>query len=287
LGLQKVSFKHGVASKACYCDFQILKFSNFQIQMSHGDMNLTLKVWRQKNKKTEGKIETYQVAGISPDMSFLEMFDVLNEQLIGEGKEPIAFDHDCREGICGMCSMYINGRPHGPKGGITTCQLHMRSFSDGDTIVVEPWRAKAFPVIKDLVVDRSAFDRIQAAGGFVSVNTGNAQDANSIPIAKEDADEAFAAAACIGCGACVAACQNASAMLFVSAKVSQFALLPQGQPERKMRVERMVAQMDEEGFGSCTNTGACSAECPKEISLEHIARLNREYLGAKLTSQGV
>lgn len=255
--------------------------------MSHGDMNLTLKVWRQKNKKTEGKIETYQVAGISPDMSFLEMFDVLNEQLIGEGKEPIAFDHDCREGICGMCSMYINGRPHGPKGGITTCQLHMRSFSDGDTIVVEPWRAKAFPVIKDLVVDRNAFDRIQAAGGFVSVNTGNAQDANSIPIAKEDADEAFAAAACIGCGACVAACQNASAMLFVSAKVSQFALLPQGQPERKMRVERMVAQMDEEGFGSCTNTGACSAECPKEISLEHIARLNREYLGAKLTSQGV
>lgn len=250
-------------------------------------MNLTLKVWRQKNKKSAGQIETYQLAGISPDMSFLEMFDVLNEQLINEGKVPIAFDHDCREGICGMCSMYINGRPHGPKDAVTTCQLHMRSFNDGDTIVVEPWRAKAFPVIKDLVVDRSAFDRIQAAGGFVSVNTGNAQDANSVPIPKDAADEAFGAAACIGCGACVAACKNASAMLFVSAKVSQFALLPQGQPERTMRVERMVAQMDEEGFGSCTNTGACSAECPKEISLEHIARLNREYLGAKISSDRV
>jgi succinate dehydrogenase / fumarate reductase iron-sulfur subunit len=255
--------------------------------MSAGNMNLTLKVWRQKNKKSAGQIETYQLAGISPDMSFLEMFDVLNEQLINEGKVPIAFDHDCREGICGMCSMYINGRPHGPKDAVTTCQLHMRSFNDGDTIVVEPWRAKAFPVIKDLVVDRSAFDRIQAAGGFVSVNTGNAQDANSVPIPKDAADEAFGAAACIGCGACVAACKNASAMLFVSAKVSQFALLPQGQPERTMRVERMVAQMDEEGFGSCTNTGACSAECPKEISLEHIARLNREYLGAKISSDRV
>lgn len=250
-------------------------------------MNLTLKVWRQKNKKTAGNIETYQLTGISPDMSFLEMFDVLNEQLINEGKVPIAFDHDCREGICGMCSMYINGRPHGPKDAVTTCQLHMRSFNDGDTIVVEPWRAKAFPVIKDLVVDRSAFDRIQAAGGYISVNTGNAQDANNLPIPKVAADEAFGAAACIGCGACVAACKNASAMLFVSAKVSQLALLPQGQPERTMRAERMVAQMDEEGFGSCTNTGACSAECPKEISLEHIARLNREYLGAKISSDRV
>ncbi len=250
-------------------------------------MNLTLKVWRQKNKKDSGRMATYQLAGISPDMSFLEMFDVLNEQLITEGQEPVAFDHDCREGICGACSMYINGRPHGPKGAITTCQLHMRSFSDGDTIVVEPWRAKAFPVIKDLVVDRSAFDRIQSAGGYISVNTGNAQDANSIPIPKERADEAFEAAACIGCGACVAACKNASAMLFVSAKVSQLALLPQGDPERKMRVERMVAQMDDEGFGACTNTGACAAECPKEISLEHIARLNREYLGAKITSERV
>ncbi len=252
-----------------------------------GNMNLTLKVWRQKNKKDLGRMATYQLTGISPDMSFLEMFDVLNEQLINEGQEPVAFDHDCREGICGACSMYINGRPHGPKGAVTTCQLHMRSFSDGDTIVVEPWRAKAFPVIKDLVVDRSAFDRIQSAGGYISVNTGNAQDANSIPISKDNADEAFEAAACIGCGACVAACKNASAMLFVSAKVSQLALLPQGQPERKMRVERMVAQMDDEGFGACTNTGACSAECPKEISLEHIARLNREYLGAKLTSERV
>jgi succinate dehydrogenase / fumarate reductase iron-sulfur subunit len=252
-----------------------------------GNMNLTLKVWRQKNKKTAGKIETYQLTGISPDMSFLEMFDVLNEQLINEGQQPIAFDHDCREGICGMCSMYINGRPHGPKDAVTTCQLHMRSFSDGDTIVVEPWRAKAFPIIKDLVVDRSAFDRIQAAGGYISVNTGNAQDANSLPIAKDAADEAFSAAACIGCGACVAACKNASAMLFVSAKVSQLSLLPQGQPERTMRAERMVAQMDEEGFGACTNTGACSAECPKEISLEHIARLNREYLGAKVSSDKI
>jgi succinate dehydrogenase / fumarate reductase, iron-sulfur subunit len=220
-------------------------------------------------------------------MSFLEMFDVLNERLISEGKEPVAFDHDCREGICGMCSMYINGEPHGPIKGVTTCQLHMRSFKDGDTIVVEPWRAQAFPVVKDLAVNRSAFDRIMSAGGYVSVNTGNARDANSLPISKTAADEAFSAAACIGCGACVAACKNASAMLFVSAKVSQLALLPQGQPERKMRAERMVAQMDAEGFGSCTNTGACSAECPKEISLEHIARLNREYLGAKLTSEAV
>jgi succinate dehydrogenase / fumarate reductase iron-sulfur subunit len=246
-------------------------------------MNLTLKVWKQKNKNEKGRFETYDAKGISPDMSFLEMFDVINEQLISSGKEPIAFDHDCREGICGMCSMYINGRPHGPKQGITTCQLHMRSFKDGDTIVVEPWRSAAFPVIKDLAVDRSSFDRIMAAGGFVSVNTGNAKDANNILINKDDADGAFNAAACIGCGACVAACKNASAMLFVSAKVSQLALLPQGQIERKSRVLNMVKQMDEEGFGNCTNTGACEAECPKSISLENIARMNREYLGASLT----
>ncbi|WP_229250855.1 succinate dehydrogenase/fumarate reductase iron-sulfur subunit [Emticicia aquatilis] len=246
-------------------------------------MTINLKVWRQKNSRTAGNLETYEVKGVSEDMSFLEMFDVLNEQLVSEGKEPIAFDHDCREGICGMCSMYINGRPHGPLQGVTTCQLHMRSFKDGDTIVVEPWRATAFPVIKDLVVDRSAFDRIIASGGFVSVNTGNAQDGNSIPVPKNEADKAFSAAACIGCGACVAACKNASAMLFVSAKVSQLALLPQGQAERQDRALNMVAQMDTEGFGSCTNTGACAAECPKEISLENIARLNREYLGASLT----
>ena len=251
--------------------------------MSHGNMNLTLKVWKQKNKNEKGRFETYDAKGISPDMSFLEMFDVVNEQLISSGKEPIAFDHDCREGICGMCSMYINGRPHGPKQGVTTCQLHMRSFKDGDTIVVEPWRSAAFPVIKDLAVDRSSFDRIMAAGGFVSVNTGNAKDANNILINKDDADHAFNAAACIGCGACVAACKNASAMLFVSAKVSQLALLPQGQIESKSRVLNMVKQMDEEGFGNCTNTGACEAECPNSISLENIARMNREYLGASLT----
>lgn len=255
--------------------------------MSAENMSLTLKVWRQKNKDSEGSLETYALEGISPDMSFLEMFDILNEQLIHENKEPIAFDHDCREGICGSCSMHINGRPHGPLTGVATCQLHMRSFSDGDTIVVEPWRAVAFPVMKDLVVDRSAFDRIISAGGFVSVNTGNARDANSLPVPKENADEAFMAAACIGCGACVAACKNASAMLFTSAKISQLALLPQGQAERKLRAEKMVAQMDSEGFGACTNTGACSAECPKEISMENIARMNREYLGAKLTSSRV
>lgn len=253
--------------------------------MSHGDMNLTLKIWRQKNSDSKGAFETYPIGGISPDMSFLEMVDVLNEKLIVEGKEPVAFDHDCREGICGMCSMYINGRPHGPKNAVTTCQLHMRSFKSGDTIVIEPWRAAAFPVIKDLAVDRSSFDRIMAAGGYVSVNTGNAQDANSLPISKDDADESFTSAACIGCGACVAACKNASAMLFLSAKVSQYALLPQGQPERKDRVLKMVAQMEEEGFGSCTNTGACEAECPKSISLSNIARLNREYLGAALSSK--
>jgi succinate dehydrogenase / fumarate reductase, iron-sulfur subunit len=249
------------------------------------NLNLNLKVWRQKNAEDKGGFQEYKVKDISTDMSFLEMFDVLNEKLIVEGGDPIAFDHDCREGICGSCSMFINGRPHGPKQGVTTCQLHMRSFNDGETIVVEPWRASAFPVIKDLVVNRSAFDRIISAGGFVSVNTGNAQDANSILIPKVDADESFAAAACIGCGACVAACKNASAMLFVSAKVSQFALLPQGQPERKQRVLDMVAHMDEEGFGACTNTGACSAECPKEISLTHIARMNRDYLTAELSTE--
>jgi succinate dehydrogenase / fumarate reductase iron-sulfur subunit len=255
--------------------------------MSAENMNLTLKVWRQKNKNSEGNFESYSLEKISPDMSFLEMFDVLNEQLVHDNKEPIAFDHDCREGICGSCSMHINGRPHGPLKGVATCQLHMRSFNDGDTITVEPWRASAFPVMKDLVVDRAAFDRIISAGGFVSVNTGNAQDANSLPIAKDDADQAFMAAACIGCGACVAACKNASAMLFTSAKISQLSLLPQGQAERKIRAEKMVAQMDSEGFGACTNTGACSAECPKEISMENIARMNREYLGAKITSSRV
>jgi succinate dehydrogenase / fumarate reductase iron-sulfur subunit len=245
-------------------------------------MNLTLNVWRQKNSNDKGGFVTYKVNDISPDMSFLEMFDVLNERLINEGQEPIAFDHDCREGICGMCSMHINGRAHGPWQGTTTCQLHMRAFKDGDTITVEPWRASAFPVIKDLVVDRTAFDKIQAAGGFVSVNTGNAQDANCLPVPKTDADDAFAAAACIGCGACVAACKNSSAMLFVSAKVSQFALLPQGQPERTDRVLNMVKEMDALGFGNCTNTGSCEAECPKEISLENIARMNREFLIATL-----
>ncbi len=248
-------------------------------------MKVTLKVWRQKDQNAKGSLETHQVSEVSPDMSFLEMFDVLNDKLICEGKDPIAFDHDCREGICGMCSMYINGQPHGPLQGVTTCQLHMRSFKDGDTIVVEPWRAKAFPVIKDLVVDRSAFDRIISAGGFVSVNTGNAQDANSLPIGKEDADMAFASATCIGCGACVAACKNASAMLFVSAKVSQFALLPQGQPERHSRVLNMVAQMDSEGFGNCTNTGACEAECPKGISISNIARMNRDFLNAAVVEE--
>lgn len=253
--------------------------------MSKDNMKINLKVWRQKNTSAKGEFKTYNVDHVSPDMSFLEMFDVLNEDLINKGDEPIAFDHDCREGICGMCSMYINGQPHGPLPGVTTCQLHMRSFSDGDTIVVEPWRAKAFPVIKDLSTNRSAFDRIMAAGGFVSVNTGNAQDANSLPISKEDADEAFMSAACIGCGACVAACKNASAMLFVSAKVTQLAMLPQGQPEAKKRVLAMVNQMDAEGFGSCTNTGACSAECPKGISLGNIAKMNREYISAALTGK--
>lgn len=253
--------------------------------MEHYNMNLTLKVWKQKNTNASGSFETYQVKNISSEMSFLEMFDVLNEQLILEGKEPIAFDHDCREGICGMCSMYINGRAHGPWEKNTTCQLHMRAFKDGDSIVVEPWRSKAFPVIKDLMVNRSAFDRIIQAGGYISVNTGNAQDANALPIDKKNADDAFMAAACIGCGACVAACKNSSAMLFVSAKVSQLALLPQGRPERESRVLNMVAQMDKEAFGNCTNTYACEAECPKGISVSNIARLNREYLSASLSTE--
>jgi succinate dehydrogenase / fumarate reductase iron-sulfur subunit len=244
-------------------------------------MNLTLKIWRQKNASEKGQMSDYTLGNVSPDMSFLEMLDVLNQELIEKGEEPVAFDHDCREGICGTCSLYINGRAHGPGTRITACQLHMRSFKDGDTIYIEPWRAKAFPIVKDLIVDRSAFDRIQQAGGFISVNTsGNTQDANSIPIEKEHADKAFDAATCIGCGACVATCKNSSAMLFVGAKVSQFALLPQGQVEATDRVLNMVKQMDEEGFGNCTNTGACEVECPKGISLENIARMNQEYLKA-------
>jgi|TARA_B110000914_G_scaffold182284_1_gene164961 succinate dehydrogenase / fumarate reductase iron-sulfur subunit len=244
-------------------------------------MNLTLKIWRQANATTKGEMVTYPIENVSPDMSFLEMMDVLNEQLINKGIDPVAFDHDCREGICGMCSMYINGEAHGPDRLVTTCQLHMRKFKDGETITIEPFRANAFPVVKDLAVDRSAFDRIQHAGGFVSVNTsGNTQDANNIPIDKHDADKAFDAATCIGCGACVASCKNASAMLFVSAKVSQYALLPQGKVEATDRVLNMVKQMDDEGFGNCTNTGACEVECPKGISLENIARMNREYLFA-------
>lgn len=253
--------------------------------MEHKNINLKLKVWRQKNSNDNGTFETYDAKNISTEMSFLEMFDVLNEDLIKEGKDPIAFDHDCREGICGMCSMYIDGRPHGPWTANTTCQLHMRAFNDGDTVVVEPWRAKAFPVIKDLMVDRSAFDRIVQAGGYVSVNTGNAVDGNALPIEKDKADASFAAAMCIGCGACVAACKNSSAMLFTSAKVSHLALLPQGEPERQTRVLNMVAQMDKEGFGACTNTGACEAVCPKEISISNIARMNSEYLSASLNSE--
>lgn len=247
------------------------------------NINITLKIWRQKDSKAKGQLETYKLNDVSTASSFLEMLDQLNEQLINEGTEPIAFDHDCREGICGMCSLFINGRAHGPDSGVTTCQLHIRMFNDGDTVFVEPWRSRAFPVIKDLVVDRSAFDRIQQAGGFVSVNTsGNTIDANATPIPKEDADKAFMAAACIGCGACVATCKNGSAMLFVGAKVSQYALLPQGKVEATTRVLNMVRQMDEEGFGNCTNTGACEVECPKGISLENIARMNREYLVASV-----
>lgn len=246
-------------------------------------MNLTLKIWRQKDSNTKGQMVDYKVTEISEHMSFLEMMDVLNEQLVNSGEEPVAFDHDCREGICGMCSMYINGEAHGPDRGVTTCQLHMRMFKDGDTITIEPFRAAAFPVLKDLVVDRSAFERIQQAGGYISVNTsGNTQDANNIPISKHAADEAMDAATCIGCGACVATCKNSSAMLFVGAKVSQYALLPQGQVEAADRVQNMVAQMDLEGFGNCTNTGACEVECPKGISLENIARMNRELMKASL-----
>ena len=245
-------------------------------------MKLTLKVWRQKNAENKGEFKTYQMDHVSEDMSFLEMFDVLNDDLVRKGEDTVAFDHDCREGICGMCSMYINGRPHGPLKGTTTCQLHMRHFKDGETITVEPWRATAFPIVKDLMVDRSAFDRVIQAGGYVSINTGNPVDANSILIPKIDADKAFDAASCIGCGACVATCKNASAMLFVSAKVSQLALLPQGQPERHMRVKKMVEIMDAEGFGNCTNTGACEVECPKGISLENIARMNRDFLVANV-----
>jgi succinate dehydrogenase / fumarate reductase, iron-sulfur subunit len=248
-------------------------------------MKLILKIWRQKGPQDAGRIVDYPVDNISPDMSFLEMLDVLNDHLVEKGEEPVAFDHDCREGICGACSLYINGRAHGPNYAVTTCQLHMRSFKDGDTVFIEPWRSKGFPVIKDLVVDRSAFDRIIQAGGFVSVNTGGAQDANCIPVNKDDADKAFAAATCIGCGACVASCKNSSAMLFVAAKVSQLALLPQGQVEAKQRVLNMVNQMDAEGFGNCTNTGACEVECPKSISLENIARMNREYLKASVKSE--
>jgi succinate dehydrogenase / fumarate reductase iron-sulfur subunit len=245
-------------------------------------LNLTLKVWRQKNTNDKGKFETHQLKNVDTHMSFLEMMDVLNESLISDNIEPVAFDHDCREGICGMCSMVINGRPHGPQKGTTTCQLHMWHFNNNDTIVIEPWRAKAFPVVKDLVVDRSSFDRIIQSGGYVSVNTGSAPDGNSIPISKEVAENAFDAAACIGCGACVAVCKNASASLFTSAKIAQLSYLPQGQPEREERVVSMVGQMDEEGFGHCTNTGACQAECPKEISIEYIRKMNVEYHKANI-----
>ena len=249
-------------------------------------MNSTLKIWRQKNSKAKGVVETHKLNDVSPDSSFLEMLDVLNEGLVEKGVEPVAFDHDCREGICGMCSLYINGEAHGPDRKVTTCQLHMRMFKDGETITIEPFRSAAFPVVKDLVVDRSSFDRIQQAGGYVSVNTsGNTQDANALPIPKVDADKAFDAATCIGCGACVATCKNASAMLFVSAKVSQFSLLPQGKVEANRRVANMVSQMDDEGFGNCTNTGACEVECPKGISLDNIARMNRDFLKSLVVAE--
>ncbi len=248
-------------------------------------LNLHLKIWRQKNKDDKGRFVDYDANDISTDMSFLEMLDFINEGLVKKGEEPIAFDSDCREGICGSCGLYINGRPHGPLRGVATCQLHMRSFKDGDTITIEPWRAAAFPVIKDLIVDRSAFDRIIAAGGYVSVNTGGAPDGNAIPIPKDEAEWAFEAAECIGCGACVAACKNASAMLFVGAKVSHLARLPQGKPERELRVVAMIEQMEKEGFGACTNTEACSAECPKEISMDVIAQLRREYYRAMIKAE--
>jgi len=248
-------------------------------------MNFTLKIWRQKNVAAKGEIISYDVTGISPDSSFFEMLDTLNQKLIMTGGDPVAFDHDCREGICGTCSLYINGRPHGPVKGVTTCQLHMRSFADGETIHIEPWRAKAFPVIRDLIVDRSAFDKIIQAGGYVSVNTGGVPDANTIPVPKEKSEAAMDAAACIGCGACVAACSNAAAMLFIGAKVSHLALLPQGRVEAAKRVQKMVACMDELGFGNCSNTLACEADCPKGISVSNIARMNREFLGAKLFAE--
>ncbi|MBO5838477.1 MAG: succinate dehydrogenase/fumarate reductase iron-sulfur subunit [Bacteroidales bacterium] len=248
-------------------------------------MNLTLKIWRQENARAKGRFETYKVENISPDCSFLEMLDILNEQLVDKLSHPVCFDNDCREGICGMCGLYINGRPHGPDDGVTTCQLHMRRFKDGDTIVIEPWRAKPFPIIRDLVVDRTAFDKIIQEGGYVSVTTGGVPDGNAIPIPKKNADEAMDSASCIGCGACVASCKNASAMLFVSAKVSQLALLPQGKPEAARRVQAMVAKMDELGFGNCTNTYACEAECPKSIKRSNIARMNREFLCAKTCSE--
>jgi succinate dehydrogenase / fumarate reductase, iron-sulfur subunit len=248
-----------------------------------GNMNITLRIWRQKDSTAKGRLVSYPIANVSPDMSFLEMLDLLNLELVRKGEDAIAFDHDCREGICGTCSLYINGRAHGPVKGVTACQLHMRTFHDGETITIEPWRAKPFPVIKDLVVDRSAFDRIMAAGGFVSVRTGGVPDANAIPIPKPIAEDAMDAAACIGCGACAATCKNGSAMLFVAAKVSQLALLPQGHAERKQRVEAMLAQADKEGFGACSNTYACEAECPKLVSVSHIARLNREYLHASVS----
>ena len=245
-------------------------------------INITLRVWRQRGPKEKGAFETYSLENISTDSSFLEMLDILNEKIINEGKEPVVFDHDCREGICGMCSLYVNGHPHGPDEDVTTCQLHMRKFKDGETITIEPWRSAGFPVIRDLMVDRSAFDKIMQAGGYVSVNTGGVPDANAIPIPKKNADEAMDSASCIGCGACVAACKNGSAMLFVSAKVSQLALLPQGRVEAARRAKAMVAKMDELGFGNCTNTGACEAECPKNVSITNIARLNREFISAKL-----
>ena len=245
-------------------------------------INITLKVWRQRGPQEKGAFQTYQLEGISVDSSFLEMLDILNEKLINEGQEPVVFDHDCREGICGMCSLYVNGHPHGPDEDVTTCQLHMRKFHDGETITIEPWRSAGFPVIRDLMVDRSAFDKIMQAGGYVSVNTGGVPDANSSPRPKPDADEAMESASCIGCGACVAACKNGSAMLFVSAKVSQFALLPQGRVEAARRAKAMLAKMDELGFGNCTNTGACEAECPKNVSITNIARLNRQFISAKL-----
>ena len=246
-------------------------------------MKLTLKIWRQENNNSKGYLEKHELAEVTPDMSFLEMLDMLNNILVKENKEPIVFDHDCREGICGTCGVVINGRPHGPLSGVTTCQLHMRTFNDGDTIVIEPWRAKSFQIIKDLSVDRTSFDRIISAGGYVSVSTGQANEANAVPIPKKDADAAFESATCIGCGACVASCKNSSAMLFVGAKVTHLSLLPQGQTERKTRAEKMVSQMDEEGFGGCTNTGACEVTCPKNISIENIVNLNKEYIKSNLS----